>query len=144
MEQIFSLQSSGGSTPRRSASFNGGSKSNSNEEDKLEMHARGRFQFKSTPMVIEAGKLLESSKQELNRQNSRHKAGNRCRVSAKDLNFDIQRSPLLAPIRESESSSRRVKARRLDKVEPEHEPSYSNAPMAEEVKDVPQNQESQE
>ena len=65
-------------------------------------------------------------------------------MSAKDLNFEIQRSPLLAPIRESESSSRRAKARRLDKVEPEHEPSYSNAPMAEEVKNGPQHQENQE
>ena len=52
IEQIFSLRSSGNSSPRRSASFNGDSKSKSNEEEKINrmMQPPSVFQFKSTPM----------------------------------------------------------------------------------------------
>ena len=54
------------------------------------------------------------------------------------MNFDIQRSPMLPPIRESDSSSRQGRAKKLEKVEPELEPSYNNAPMIEEAKNVPE------
>ena len=128
IDQIFTLKSSSNSSPRRSASFNGDSKSKSNEEERLQkMHQPVAFQFKSTPMRAGQGNRLDGQKHFGNKYNPKVGQGGYNRVNSNNMNLDIQRSPMLPPIRESDSSSRQGRAKRLDKVEPELEPSYSQS-----------------